>query len=67
MSVYESIPNRPVPLGSVGIFSVVSGAESLARRFADWRSRRATRKQLSRLSATQLQDIGLTRTDVAGY
>ena len=27
MSVYEITRNRPVPLGSVGIFTVVSGAE----------------------------------------
>lgn len=64
MSVYHSTMNRPVPLGSVGIFSVVAGAEALARRVADWRARRATRIALGRLTSEQLRDIGLTRGDV---
>jgi len=66
MSVYESSIHRPVPLGSVGIFSVVAGAEALVRRVADWRVRRATRVALGRLSDDQLRDIGLTRGYVAG-
>ena len=65
MSVYKSNSSRPIPLGAVGIFSVVSGAEALARQVGDWRARRSTRAALRRLSSAQLQDIGLTRTDLS--
>ena len=65
MSVYETTPTRSVPLGSVGIFTAVSGVERLARRLIDWRARRATVAALRRLSDAQLRDVGLTRADVA--
>jgi uncharacterized protein YjiS (DUF1127 family) len=67
MSVFESIHNRPVPLGSIGIFSVVSAVETLFRRVRAWNARRVTVAELRRLSPDQLADIGLTRADVAGF
>ncbi len=67
MSVYETTPNRPIPLGAVGIFTVVSGAESLVRNLRNRLARRATVAELRRLSDDQLADIGLTRADVAGF
>ena len=67
MSVHEITSNRPVPLGAVGIFTVVSGAEALGRRVRDWLGRRATVARLRRLSDDQLADIGLTRADVAEF
>ena len=65
MSVYESIQNRPVPLGSIGIFNVVSGVEGLLRRLREWNARRITVARLHRLSDDQLDDIGISRADVA--
>ena len=38
---------------------------ALARRFNEWRSRRATHAALMRLDDHLLSDIGLNRTDVA--
>jgi uncharacterized protein YjiS (DUF1127 family) len=64
MSVYENIQNRPVPLGSIGIFTVVSGVETLLRRLRDWNERRRTIAALRRLNDDQLDDIGLCRGDV---
>jgi len=66
MSVYENIDNRQVPLGSIGIFTVVSGAEGLLGRLRDWNARRTTLRALGRLSAEQLADIGLSPADVYG-
>lgn len=67
MSVHDFTSNRPIPLGAVGIFTVVSGAEDLTRRLRGWLARRATVRELSRLGDDQLADIGLTRADVAGF
>jgi uncharacterized protein YjiS (DUF1127 family) len=64
MSVYESIPNRPIPLGSIGIFTVVTSVETLLRRLREWNERRLTVAALRRLSEDQLDDIGLCRADV---
>lgn len=66
MSVYENIDNRQVPLGSIGIFNVVSGIEGLLGRLRDWNARRTTLRALGRLSADQLADIGLSPADVYG-
>jgi uncharacterized protein YjiS (DUF1127 family) len=65
MSVYATTQNRPVPLGAIGIFTIVSGLDALSRRVRDWRSRRATVAALERLSDEQLRDVGLTRGAVA--
>ena len=67
MSVYEITRNRSVPLGSVGIFAVVSNAEAVVRNLRARLARRATVAELRRLSDDQLADIGLTRADVAGF
>jgi uncharacterized protein YjiS (DUF1127 family) len=67
MSAYEITRPRPVPLGAVGIFALVSGAEELVRNLRTRLSRRATVAQLRRLSNDQLADIGLTRADVAAF
>lgn len=65
MTVYSTTPTRAVPLGSVGIVTVVFAVERLLRAVADWRARRHTVAELRRLSPQQLQDIGLTPGDVA--
>jgi len=67
MSVYEITRNRSVPLGSVGIFAVVSNAEALVRNLRARLARRGTVAKLRRLSDAQLADIGLTRADVADF
>ncbi len=44
---------------------VVNGIVSLKESLVAWNQARVTHKVLSRLSAEQLQDIGLTRADLA--
>jgi len=67
MSVYETTP-RPLPVGTVTTFRVVTAFEGLFGRLAAWRRARATERALRDLSDAQLSDIGLHRgliSDVA--
>lgn len=63
MSVLEVV--RPVPLGSVTTFHLVSFIERLAVNLANWRSSVATVRVLNDLSDEQLDDIGLIRGEIA--
>ncbi len=62
MSVIES--NRSVPLGAVAAFRVVSFIERALDVLQARRSAHATAAELSALSDSQLEDIGLTRKQV---
>jgi uncharacterized protein YjiS (DUF1127 family) len=55
--------NTQVPLGAVAILRVVDTFLNLKSSAVGWNEARETRKALSRLSAQQLEDIGLTRAD----
>ena len=55
--------NTQVPLGAVAILRVVDSFLKLQNSAVVWNEARVTRKALSRLSAHQLEDIGLTRAD----
>ena len=55
--------NTQVPLGAVAILRVVDSFLNLQNSAVVWNEARVTRKALSRLSAQQLEDIGLTRAD----
>jgi uncharacterized protein YjiS (DUF1127 family) len=55
--------NTQVPLGAVAIHRVVDTFLNLKSSAVGWNEARETRKALSRLSAHQLEDIGLTRAD----
>ena len=55
--------NTQVPLGAVAILRVVDSFLNLQNSAVVWNEARVTRKALSRLSAHQLEDIGLTRAD----
>lgn len=43
---------------------VAASADELIRRLAEWNDARVTRRMLSRLSARQLDDVGLCRADI---
>jgi uncharacterized protein YjiS (DUF1127 family) len=58
-----AITNTQVPLGAVAILRVVDTFLNLKSSAVGWNETRETRKALSRLSAQQLEDIGLTRAD----
>ncbi len=63
MSVLEVV--RPVPLGSVTTFRLVSFIERVAVSLSNWRSAMATARALNGLSDGQLDDIGLYRGGIA--
>ena len=56
--------NTQAPLGAVTTLRVVNSILNLKESLVAWNEARVTHKVLSRLSADQLQDIGLTRADL---
>jgi uncharacterized protein YjiS (DUF1127 family) len=58
-----AVTNTQVPLGAVAILRVVDTFLNLKSSAVVWNEARVTRTALSRLSAEQLEDIGLTRAD----
>lgn len=57
--------DRATPLGSATLFRIVMLAEQAMDVVAAWHGARHTRRELSRLSDAQLDDIGLDRGDIA--
>lgn len=56
--------NRTVPIGARTIYVLVCLVENAAKSIRKWRLEQQTRRELSRLSDHQLDDIGLTRSDI---
>lgn len=54
---------RPVAVLSAGRF--LRSMQDLIGALATWNDARLTRKALSKLTARELNDIGLTRADIA--
>lgn len=54
---------RPVAVLSAGRF--LRSAQDMFGAFATWNDARMTRKALSKLTTRELEDIGLTRSDIA--
>jgi uncharacterized protein YjiS (DUF1127 family) len=50
---------------NVGHSAISTAFYRMVVAFSDWRADVATRRELSRLSDTLLEDIGLTRGDIA--
>lgn len=65
MSAFETDTARPVPLGAVTTFRLVSIFVRALDGLASWRNARATDKALRELSDRQLSDIGLHRGEIA--
>ena len=57
--------NINAPLGAVTVLHVVDAFISVKNAIVEWNEARVTRKELSRLTDAQLDDIGLTRSDIA--
>ena len=62
MATYET--SRTAPLGAITVFRMVQFVSAAASSFQAWNSGRVTRKALSKLSARELDDIGLCRGDI---
>lgn len=56
-----AVTNTQAPLGAVAIFRAMNSILNLKNWAVAWNEDRVTGKVLSRMSAEQLQDIGLTR------
>ncbi len=52
---------------SRGVYRITTLVTDLAQTFANWNSARKTRKALAKLSDYVLEDIGLTRGDIASF
>ena len=57
--------NLHAPLGAVSVLRLVDGILNFKSNFVEWNEARLTRKALSQLSAAQLEDIVVTRMDIA--
>ncbi|NRB20414.1 MAG: DUF1127 domain-containing protein [Rhodobacteraceae bacterium] len=58
-----AVTNTQAPLGAVATLRVVNSILNLKDSAVAWNRARVTRNVLSRMSAEQLDDIGLTRAD----
>jgi uncharacterized protein YjiS (DUF1127 family) len=56
MTMYAT---NTVPFGAFEIFEIANKRASFVTAFANWNAKRATRKALSNLSVSQMEDIGL--------
>lgn len=59
--------NIHAPMGAVTALRFVDFVLNIKASFIASRESRLTRKALSKLSTAQLEDIGLTRDDVANF
>ena len=57
--------NIHAPLGAVTVLRVVDAMTSVKTSIVEWYEARETRKALARLTDAQLDDIGLSRADIA--
>jgi uncharacterized protein YjiS (DUF1127 family) len=55
---------RPAPFGAITTFRAVTLIERALRALRNWNDARVTRKELSKLSDRELDDIGLCRADI---
>ncbi len=55
---------KPAPFGAITTYRIVKTLAGMKNSFASWNSKRNTYKQLSALSARELEDIGLSYADV---
>lgn len=56
-----------VPFGAITIYRLINKIESSAVRFGEWNAKRKTAIELSKLSASQLEDIGVNPGEIQGF
>lgn len=62
MAVIDTTRTHGAPAGAIGQFFA-----KITSSFAAWNEARVTRNTLSRLTDRELDDIGLSRGDLAGF
>lgn len=63
MATFET--SRPAPFGAIATYSIVRFFSNVANDAIAWNDARVTRNALAKLSDRELDDIGLTRGDIA--
>lgn len=56
---------RVAPFGALTVFRAVTNVEGMWNTLIEWNTRRQTAKALNKLTNRELDDIGLTRADIA--
>lgn len=59
--------NIHAPLGAVSVLRLVDTFYHLRDDLVEWNENRKTRIALSKLTAAQLEDIGLSQADIAKF
>lgn len=65
MAITHTTPE--LPMGAITVHRVVTAFSGVATRVREWNEARRTVKALRALSAKQLDDIGLTPSDVEEF
>jgi uncharacterized protein YjiS (DUF1127 family) len=63
MAAYQS--TRTAPFGAIATYSFIRFISNIANSVMAWNDARITRNSLNKLSDRELDDIGLTRGDIA--
>lgn len=63
MATFET--SRPAPFGAISAYRVVAAFDNLRCAVIAWNNARATQNALAKLSDHELNDIGLSRGDIA--
>ena len=58
----HTVNTTPAPFGAITVFRAVNFVMNLSQSVVAWKEERDTRRVLAKLSAEQLDDVGLTRT-----
>ena len=67
MAAIETTTTRPLPMGALTVHRIVSFGGEIVARFQRWQDVRRTVRILSELDSDQLDDLGLTRGDIADF
>ncbi len=58
------VTSAPAPMGAATVYRMVQSVSHVAANVQAWNAGRMTRKALHKLSARELDDIGLCRGDI---
>jgi uncharacterized protein YjiS (DUF1127 family) len=65
MAIYQN--SNAQPFGAVAIFRATNVIENVVGKAINWNQARVTKNELSKLTARELADIGLTRGDINNF
>ncbi len=65
MATYQNTASQP--FGAVAIFRATNALENIVNAAITWNQARVTKNELSKLTARELADIGLTRGDIHNF